>query len=139
MSHDKTLLSKIGRRLQQSKGYVFLRKDFDDLSGYDQVGRSLRELVTQGKLIKIGYGLYAKTKKSSLTGQVVPMAPLPTLAKEALARLGIKTSPSRLEEDYQAGRTTHVPTGRLIAITGRVRRKIGYNGMLVHFERPAGK
>ena len=69
-----------------------------------------------------------------MTGQLVPLAPLPTLAKEALARLGIETAPSRLEKDYQAGRTTQLPTGRLIAVKGRVNRKISYGGAKVNFE-----
>jgi len=30
----------------------------------------------KGKLVKIGYGLYAKAKVSSLTGNIVPVEPL---------------------------------------------------------------
>ena len=134
MSNYRTLSYKIAARIQRKKALVFVREDFVDLGGYDQVGRILRELARDGKLIKIGYGLYAKTRKSTLTGQLVPLAPLPTLAKEALARLGIETAPSRLEKDYQAGRTTQVPTGRLIAVKGRVSRKISYGGVHVSFE-----
>ena len=77
---------------------------------------------------------YAKTKKSNITGELVPVAPLPVLAKEALARLGIQTAPSRMEEDYNAGKTTQVPTGRLIAVKGRINRKIGYGGAYVSYE-----
>jgi hypothetical protein len=39
-----------------------------------------------------------------------------------------------MDRDYNAGRTTQVPTGRLIAIKGRVSRKIGYNGSYINFE-----
>jgi hypothetical protein len=129
-----TLSYKISSRIQRKKESVFLREDFADLGGYDQVGRCLRELTAQGRLIKIGYGLYAKAKKSSLTGQIVPLAPLPILAKEALERLGVEIAVSRLEQDYNAGLTTQMPTGRLIAVKGRVSRKIGYGGAYVNFE-----
>ncbi len=111
-----------------------MRKDFKDLSDYDQVGRALRNIAKDGRLIRLGYGVYAKAKKSSITGELVPVAPLPVLAKEALARLGIKTAPSRLEKDYNAGKTTQVPTGRLIAVRGRVNRKLGYGGAYVSYE-----
>lgn len=134
MNSYGTLAYKIAARIQRKKSTVFLREDFEDLGGYDQVGRILKEFARAGKLVKIGYGLYAKAKKSSLTGETVPVAPLPTLAKVALDRLGVEIAPSRLESDYVAGRTIQVPTGRLIAVKGRVSRKIGYGGAYVNFE-----
>ena len=125
------MAARIGRKKRQR---VFLREDFADLGGYDQVGRILRAFARTGKLIKIGYGLYAKTRTSTLTGEVIPVAPLPDLAKEALARLGVMIAPSALETDYNAGKTTQVPTGRVIAVQGRIRRKIGYAGASVSYE-----
>jgi len=76
------------------------------LGGYDQVGRALLNLTRKGKLIKIGYGLYAKARVSSLTGNTVPMEPLPALAQKALDRLGASPGPSRGATDYQEGRST---------------------------------
>ena len=124
-------------RIVRKKCTVFVREDFKDLSDYDQVGRALRNIAKDGRLIRLGYGVYAKAKKSSINGELVPVAPLPILAKEAMARLGIKTAPSRLEMDYNAGKTTQVPTGRLIAIRGRVNRKLGYGGVYVSYEQTA--
>lgn len=121
-------------RIARKKRSVFVRDDFEDLSDYDQVGRALRNIVKAGRLVRLGYGVYAKTKKSAVTGDLVPVAPLPVLAREALTRLGIKTSPSRLEKDYNAGKTTQVPAGRLIGVKGRVNRKIGYGGAYVTYE-----
>jgi hypothetical protein len=57
------------------------------------------------------------------------------LAAEALGRLGIETVPSRMEQAYNAGKTVQVPTGRVIGVRGRVRRKISYNGCALIFER----
>ena len=135
MRNKKSLESKIAARIARKKCTVLLRKDFQDLGGYDQVGRVLKELVRKKRIVRIGYGLYAKAKISPLTGQVVPEKSLPQLAKEALQRLGVKTSPSTVERDYNAGKSTQVPTGRLIGVDGRVSRRIGYNGAYVHFEK----
>lgn len=135
MNKYGTLSYKICARMARKKTSVFVREDFADVGGYDQVGRILRDLTRKGKIIKIGYGLYAKARKSSVTGQVVPVSPLPTLAKEALTRLGVKIAPSTLEKEYNAGRTTQIPTGRLIAVRGRVSRKIGYGGACISYEQ----
>jgi hypothetical protein len=113
---------------------VFLRADFDDLGGYDQVGRALRGLVRKGLLLKLGYGLYTRAAKSPFTDKPVPPKGLETLT-EALHRLGIETSPTRLQQAYSDGRTTQVPTGRVVAVRQRVRRKIGYGGFQLGFER----
>jgi hypothetical protein len=137
MNKYGTLKYKISARIARKKDLVFVREDFADLGGYDQVGRTLKELSRAGKIIKIGYGLYAKAKKSFITGEIIPVAPLPTLAKSALERLGVEVVPSTLERDYNAGKTTQVPTGRLIAIKGRMNRKIGYDGAYVSYEPAA--
>jgi len=125
---------RILRRISRKTDNVFLRDDFDDLGGYDQVGRVLKRLTEQGRIIRIGYGLYAKTRISSLTGEVVPTVPLPTLGKEALNRLNVKTMPTSGERAYQEGRSTQVPTGRMIGVKGRISRKIGYKGAYIAYE-----
>ncbi len=134
MSKYETQNYKVSARIARKKNAVFVREDFEDLGGYDQIGRILRDLTRAGELIKIGYGLYAKAKISPLTGAVVPVVPLPSLAKEALDRLGFETFPSLYEREYNAGRSTQVPTGRRIAVKGRISRKIGYNGAYVSYE-----
>ena len=135
----KTLEDKVSYRITRSKQNVFVREDFEDLGGYDQIGRALRQLAKSNALIKIEYGLYAKAKQSSLSGKTVPVKPLPDLAKEALGRLGLKVYPSKLERDYNAGRTTQVPTGRRIAVKGRISRRIGYNDAYVSYERATAR
>jgi len=130
----ETLEMQLLKRIDRKRGDVFLRGDFDDLGGYDQVGRALRDLVKQGRLMKIGYGLYSRAVKSPFDDSVVPPKGLSTL-REALKRVGIETLPSRSMQDYNAGRTTQVPTGRVVGVRQRVRRKIGYNGFNLSFER----
>ena len=130
----ETLETRVVKRIDRKRADVFLRADFADLGGYDQVGRVLRALIRQGKLLKVGFGLYARAVPARLGTLPVPPQGLATL-REALERVGIRTFPSRALEDYNAGRTTQVPTGRVVAVRRRVRRKIGYNGILLSFER----
>ena len=138
MNKFRSLKDKILLRISLKKDGVFLRKDFRGLGGYDQVGRELKNLVREGGIIKIGYGLYAKAEISPLNGEVIPQKNLPQLAGEALERLGIETTASTLEKNYNAGKSTQVPTGRLIAVKSRIVRKIGYGGTYVSYERVAG-
>ena len=135
MKYSKTIEGKIAARISRKQSLVLLREDFDDLGGYDQVGRALLTLIKKGKLIRIGYGLYAKAKVSSLTGNTVPVEPLPALAERALDRLGATPGPSKAAIEYQQGRSTQVPTGRLISVNKRISRKIGYNNIAVTYER----
>lgn len=131
----ETLETRIQKRIARKRGDVFLRADFADLGDYDQVGRALRQLVRQGQLLKLGQGLYTRAKPSLIDGKPAPVKGFRSLATEALDRLGIETMPTRMEKAYSAGQTTQVPAGRVVAVKKRVRRKIGYNGIVLGFER----
>lgn len=135
MNKYRSLKNKILLRISLKKGGVFLRKDFESLGGYDQVGRALMGLAREKKIIKIGYGLYAKAEVSPFNGELIPQKNLPALAKEALQRLGVETTTSTYEKNYNMGKSTQVPTGRVIAVRSRVVRKIGYGGTYVSYER----
>ena len=132
-----TLESKISYRISRSKDAVFTVPDFLDLSDRDQVGRVLRKMVAREGLLKLGYGLYAKARRSSLTGSVVPVKALPTLAREALLKIGAEVKPSSAEQAYDSGESMQVPTGRVVGVKGRVSRKIGYGGNSIMIERVA--
>lgn len=131
----KPLEYRVAVRIARSRASVFLRGDFKELGGYDQVGRSLRSLTAKGKLVRIGYGVYARAVISPISGKAIPAKPLPALAAEALSRLDVETVPSSFTLAYNAGFTTQVPTGRAIAVKGRFSRKIGYDGKYAVFER----
>ncbi len=131
----ENLETRVMKRIDRKHGDVFLREDFSDLGGYDQVGRALRGLIQKGKLLKIGQGIYTRAAISPLDGTPVPIKGLRALAAEALERLGVENGPTRFEQAYSAGKTTQVPAGRVIAVRKRVRRKIGYKGIFMSFER----
>jgi hypothetical protein len=130
-----SLKSKIQYRIKRSKGAVFTPRDFFDLSDRDQIGRVLRQLIAAGELIKFGQGLFAKAKRSSLTGKIIPIKPLPELAKEALTeKLKVEVVTSRELLAYNDGHTTQVPTGRVVAVRGRVSRKMAYDGKSIKYQ-----
>ena len=113
-TRKKSLQKRVAMRILRKKANVFLRSDFEDLGGYDQIGRSLRSLTVNGQLVRVGYGVYARAVLSPVSGKTIPARPLPALAAEALARLGVETEPSRFAKAYNAGATTQVPTGRVL-------------------------
>lgn len=130
-----SLKSKVKYRISRNAGVVFVPADFSDLSDRDQVGRALRELVREDVLIRFGRGLYAKARRSSLNNKLVPAKPLPELAREALTqKLGIEVVSSQEQTNYNSGQSTQVPTGRLIAVKGRVSRKMAYDGKAIKYQ-----
>ncbi len=137
MKTRKTLESRISYRINRMKIEVLVRDDFEDLGGYDQVGRILRKLVSEGRLVRLGYGIYAKAKRSSITGKPMLAAKggFISAVREALDRLKSINKqfkgwePSQSELDYNAGRTTQVPANAVFKIKGRLSRNLSYNGM----------
>lgn len=121
----------IAQRVRRSRRNVFVRSDFDALGSYDAVGRALRQQVQAGRMVQIGYGLYAKAELSPLTGKPAPIVGIRTLASEAVRRLGKSVEPSRFDKAYNSGRSTQVPTGRTLTVNARIRRRIGYDGNYV--------
>jgi len=131
----KTLKSKVKYRISRSRSVVFTPKDFADLSDYDQVGRVLRQLVAEGCLVKFGQGLYERTKVSSLTGKIIPERPLPVLAKEALTqKMQVEVVSTLEEQRYNSGLSTQIPTGRVVAVKGRVSRKMALDGKSITYQ-----
>jgi hypothetical protein len=136
---EAKLEERNARRIRRKRIDVFLRKDFEDEGGYDQVGRALRSLVRKGELIPMGKGLYGRAVRSPFDGKPVLAKGIKTMTEAALRRLGVKTYPSAMTRAYNEGRTTQVPSGRIIGVDKRVRRKIGVDGIFVQFERARAK
>jgi hypothetical protein len=128
--------SRIRDRIQASPWLVLLRGDFGDIASRSAVSRELKTLCAEGLLVRIGIGLYAKTRVSSVTGAVIPAGPLEVLTAEALRRLGIEVRHGAAARAYNAGITSQLP-GQLVANTGRRRisRVIAVGGRRLHYER----
>lgn len=120
-----SLKSKASTKISRSKREVFLRSDFESLAGYDQIGRALRQLTSEGFLLKIGYGLYAKARPNRITGKPMLSAEggFSQVAEEALSRLGVKWQPSKTVQAYQAG-STQIPANAEVIVLDRFNRRI---------------
>ena len=88
---NSPLKEKVAKRISRSAKEVFLRSDFDDLSGYDQVGRALNQLVSQGELVRIGQGLYTRARSSTVTGKptIAVLGGFKAASRAALTRFGV--------------------------------------------------
>lgn len=126
---------KLKRSVTQTKGDVFLRRDFAQFGGPAQVSRALDEMVTSGKLVRIGKGVYARAKQSVLSGKPIPVKPLEELAPTALKKLGVSVKASKALRAYNAGQTTQIPGG-IVINTGRNRivRKLSFGNVKVQYE-----
>ncbi len=131
------LESRIWERVQRSPDSVFVRADFADLereTGYDQVGRALRNLLCKGVLLKAGYGVYIQAKQSRFSGKLVPVVDIDEMTRQAMRKISVQTEPTLMEQRYNANESTQIPTGRMIRVKGRVSRQLDYNGVPIRYE-----
>ncbi|ECF1703772.1 S-adenosylhomocysteine hydrolase [Salmonella enterica] len=121
-----TIKARIQSRLKRSKRYVFTRDDFKDIAGYDQVGRVLRDLIKEGQLLKVGYGVYTKARQNSITGKVMPAAPGGSAAVivETLERLKVRYRFAGATQAYNSGESTQIPVSPEIRTSPRFKRAL---------------
>ncbi|KAA0910489.1 DUF6088 family protein [Pusillimonas sp. ANT_WB101] len=129
------LQERMLRSIKQRTGNIILRADVAKMGSPSQVSWALKELQSKGVLVRIGTGVYAKTRKSSFTGSTIPAGSLETLAAETLRKLGISVSAGSAAAAYNSGQTTQLP-GTFVANTGqrRISRKIAVGGRSVVYE-----
>jgi hypothetical protein len=96
------------------------------LSGETQVLRALWGLVRDGRLVRLGYGVYARAIISRLSGE--PLLSNPTglrgAAREALTKLGVPWEPTESERVYNEGRSTQIPVNPVLRVKGRFSRRL---------------
>jgi uncharacterized protein DUF6088 len=129
------VIDRIRKSIQQRPGNIVLRADLRRIGSSSQVTEALSTLVREEVLVRIGFGVYAKTRISSATGKVIPAGSLETLASEAMARMGVEISPGRATQAYNSGQTTQLP-GKFVLNTGRRRisRKLRVGGRELVYE-----
>jgi len=113
---------------------VILREDLTSLGSSRQISRALLTLVKQGKLAKIGYGVYTKLKYSALADTTYLPQGFVSIARIALTRMGIKWDISEAEKAYNEGRSQQVPANPATKLLTRFRRKLSYKGMELRYE-----
>jgi len=133
----RTLRERIGERIARKRDDVFLTREFRDLGGEDQVLRALRGLVREGRLVRLGYGVYGRAETSQLSGE-------PTLAarggfidaaRQALNKLGVPWEPTEFQKAYNEGRSTQVPVNPAVRAKNRFARRLKYQDTELRLER----
>lgn len=138
MTRRKTLKDRIVERMARRAGdAVFLTREFASLGGEDQVLRALRTLVHEGQLVRLGYGVYGRAVKSSLSGKPMLYSRDGFIgaAREALDKLGVEWEPTEAERAYNEGRSTQVPVNPVVRVKGRFRRHLRYGNAELVLER----
>lgn len=138
MPRQPTLRKKIEQRIARKKGEdVFLTREFKTLGGEDQVVRALRELVDNGRLVRLGYGVYGRAMVSRLSGKPMLYSRygFAGVARQALDKLGVEWEPTAAERAYNEGRSTQVPVNPVVRVKGRFSRQLRYRNAELLLER----
>lgn len=126
---------RLRRAIALRKDDVFLRSEFARFGSPAQLSRAFKQLITEGVLVRLGLGVFAKAKPSVLTGKPIPVQPLEVLAPLVLQKLGVKVKPSQAVRDYNSGASQQLAAG-IVLDTGRRRitRKLGFGKQTVTYE-----
>jgi len=126
MRRGKTLRERVEGRIARKRDDVFLPREFADLGGEDQVLRVLRGLTRDGRLVRLGYGVYGRAIRSSLSGKPMLYSPNGFIgaARQALTKLGVRWEPTEAERAYNEGRSTQIPVNPVVRIKGRFSRRL---------------
>jgi hypothetical protein len=137
MARANSLQSKIENRITASREYVFLTREFTDLSGRRQVLRALSKIVTEGRLVRLGCGVYGLAFTSGLSDRPMLFHPHGFIgaARTALTKLGVAWEPTEGERAFQEGRTTEVPAVPAVRIRRRFSRRLSFGQTQLVVER----
>lgn len=143
MRKPKTTKQKVIEFVTRSQADVFVPGDFTkakpDTAKYDTAMRAVRQLVRDGSLVRIAYGVYAKTRRSPINGQPIIAASggIDGAVRQALSKLKVKWANSKSIEDYNAGRSTQIPVNPVYRVESGFSRRFSYKGMEIKFEHSA--
>jgi len=137
MRRQQTLRERVEGRIAERRDEVFLPREFRDLGGEDQVLRVLRGLTRDGRLMRLGYGVYGRAERSRLTGQPMLAAQDGFIgaARQALDKLGVAWEQTEFQRAYNEGRSTQVPVNPAVRVKGRFVRRLRYQDTELRLER----
>lgn len=130
-----SIKDRINKSIKASKANVFIRADFNKFGSYDQVGRVLKELIDNGDLVKMGYGVYSKAEKSVLSGKPIPVATITEAGLVVMNKLGIKADVGYFARQYRDGKINQIPMKEIIAVSKPITRKIYFGKRVLEYEK----
>jgi len=109
--------------IRRRAGHVVLRAELAGLGSASQVSHALKVLQRDGELLRLGAGVYAKTRRDAATGAARPLADFRLLAQEAARKLKLAAHAQTVQD---RGPALVLDTGRR-----RVSRKLALDGRRV--------
>lgn len=134
VKYKNSLEYKILERINRKRSNVILRRDFRELGSHSQVTRVFKNLINGKKLVKIGFGIYAKAHTSKYSDVPLVKGGINSAFDEALRKLGVHFEKGSAEQEYAAGLTTQIPAKKVIRLKSRCRRQIGHGKARLIFE-----
>lgn len=130
------LRDRVTRSIARRHSVVILRSELAALGSQAQLSRVLSYLVKTKRLVRIGLGVYAKTRLNKFTGEPAPAGTFEEIAAEAFRKLEIDVTPGKLAREYNEGNTTQLPMLAIVD-TGRrrIKRRISLGTRTVTYER----
>lgn len=130
------LEDRVTRSIARRKGVVILRSELAALGSPAQLSRVLSNLVRTKRLVRVGVGIYARTRLNKFTHELAPAATFEQIAAEVFLKLEIDVAHGKLARGYNAGKTTQVPMLAVVD-TGRRRitRRISLGSRFITYER----
>ncbi|SKC68923.1 DUF6088 family protein [Paraburkholderia hospita] len=134
------LEDRVIRSIARRKGVVILRSELATLGSPAQLSRVLSNLVKTKGLVRVGVGIYAKTRLNKFTRELAPAGTFEEIAAEVFRKLEIHVAHGKLACDYNAGKTTQVPVLAVVD-TGRRRitRRISLGSRFITYERSGAR
>lgn len=134
-AYKDSLECKALARLNRMRGNVMLRRDLDGLGSHSQITRIIKKFITDKKLVKIGFGIYAKAYTSKYTDTPLIKGGVDSAFYNALKKLDVSFESGSAEKEYTAGLTTQIPAKNVIRLKSRCRRQISYEKIRLIFEK----
>lgn len=122
------LKNRVQISIAKRSGNVILRSDIANLGSDTQLSEVLRTLTQEGKLIKLGAGIYAKAHKVT-DGEVLLVVSEQQVAKELFERLGVEVD--FVEVNAESGETIYF----LNTSKRRMSRNLKFNNLQVVYSR----
>ncbi|MEX6396635.1 DUF6088 family protein [Providencia hangzhouensis] len=126
------------RSIANRKGTVILRSELEHLGSKSQIGKVLAALVEEGIIIRVGLGVYAKTRFHRFAGKRTVAAPFESVVEETFQKLNVQvTLEGQAFKDYNASlKTTQIPMQLQIRTPGRkISRNITVSGRNVRYKK----
>lgn len=137
MARPGSLQDRIEKRIADRGEASYLTREFMDLGAERQVLRALDKVVKAGALLRLGYGVYGRARRSGLTGEPMLAAAdgFREASRVALDKLGVAWEPTDLEKAYRDGRSTQIPVNAVVRVKGRFSRTLAYRNKPLGMER----